>query len=162
MTRYTAFPRLTRFNRECEFKVKRKIKLNGVEFKEGSIVDKTLLTTRRLRQLHDQRYLEQLPIPLTGPEVPTELNFVQLPTAAIIDWLAQRGKQPRPNSDRAKIINLATVVQEKEKAAKEKETGDALVPGDATKERVGEGVPRTAAEGHAPAKNSSRKRQLAR
>lgn len=128
--RYTSFPRLQRFNRECEFTVKRPISLGGVPFKAGDVLDKTLVTTRRLRQLHDQRYVVQGPVPVVGPGLPQEIDFAQLPTAAIIDWLRQRKRSPRPDSDRAGIINLARVVQEKEKAkaeAEKKEATDAVV-----------------------------------
>lgn len=161
MTRYTSFPRLPRFNRECEFTVQREIKINGVVFTPGSPLDKTHLSTRRLRQLFDQRFIGQGAVPLKGPELPSEIDFAQLPTAAIIDWLKQRQKSPRPNSDRAKIINLAKVVQAKEKEAAQKEVADGIVPGNSTEERDPRGVQKPAPKGNAKKADSKRNRELA-
>lgn len=153
MTRYTSFPRLQRFNRDCDFTVNRKLRLNGVDLDPGAPVDKTLLTTRRLRQLYDQRYIAQGPNPLLGPSVPAEIDFAQLPTAAIVEWLAHRRKHPRPNSDRAGIINLARVVRDKEKA---KEAANAVVSGKPTEEGDSLGVQGEAPAGDAKKKNSKR------
>lgn len=136
-SRYTSFPRLSRFNRECEFTIAKPQKVSGVEYKVGDVLDKTLVTTRRLRQLFDQRKVSQGLPPHLGPTVPAELDFAQLPTAAVVEWLAQRKKAPRHGSNRTGIINLARVVLEKEKAAaKEKETeGGDVVPTDSTENR---------------------------
>lgn len=144
MTRYTAFPRMQPFNRECDFTVKRQITLAGIVLKFGDTVDKTLLTTRRLRQLYEQRFIVQGELSSKVLIAPHSIDFKQLPTAAIISWLAQRQKTPRPNSDRAKIISLAEVVQRKEK-----EADDAVVPGKSTPKRNTQGVQGTAASGSA-------------
>lgn len=142
MPRYTSFPRLVQFNRECEFTVRREITLAGAKLKFGDVVDKTQLTTRRLRQLYEQRFIVQGEIDRPNLIAPHSIDFKQLPTAAIVNWLAQRNKVPRPNSDRAKIISLAEVVQRKEKEAE-----DAIVSGNATKERNLQGVQGKAPDG---------------
>ncbi len=143
LARYTAFPRMQPFNRECEFIVRRGIKVAGIDLKDGDPIDKTQLTTRRLRQLYEQRYIVQGEPKQSIPTlVPHSIDFKQLPTAAIITWLAARNKIPRPNSDRAKIIALAEVVQQKEK-----EADDGVVSGKSTKKSNRKGVQGAPVEG---------------
>lgn len=145
LARYTAFPRMQPFNRECEFTVRRAITVNGVDLKDGDSVDKTQLTTRRLRQLYEQRFIVQGAVQQNIPGLQKHaIDFKQLPTAAIIAWLAERKKTPRPDSDRAKIISLAETVQRKEK-----EADDALLPGKPNKKRNRERIQGAAAEGSA-------------
>jgi len=141
MSRYTAFPRPLPFNRDCEFTVRRGIRLNGQEFKDGDVIDKTLLTTRRLRQLFEQRFIVQGDSVPNTLVVPHSIDFKQLPTAAIVSWLAQRQKTPRPGSDRAKTIALAEIVQRKEKEAE-----DGVVSGNPVKERDPQRLPRKVAK----------------
>jgi hypothetical protein len=45
------------FDREREFRVRRKITLGDKTFSPGDVFDKSLVTTRRLRQLFDERVL---------------------------------------------------------------------------------------------------------
>lgn len=137
MTRYTAFPRLAAFNRECEFTAKKQLLIRGKIFQFGDVIDKTLLTTRRLRQLFEQRQIVQGDFEEKVLIPPHSIDFKQLPTNSIISWLAERKKMPRPGSDRAKIIALAETVQRKEK-----EAADALVSGNADKEPDLQGVQR--------------------
>jgi len=148
MPRYTAFPRMQPFNRECEFTVKRQITLAGTVLKFGDTVDKTLLTTRRLRQLYEQRFIVQGDLDRPALIAPHSIDFKQLPTAAIVSWLAARHKIPRPGSDRAKIISLAETIQ-----AKEKEADNAVVSGNADKKRNLQRVQRPAADGDSAQSN---------
>lgn len=46
-----------KFDRERAFEANRLIRCNGVEFVPGQSFDKTLVTTRRLRQMYDNRDL---------------------------------------------------------------------------------------------------------
>lgn len=141
MSRFTAFPRPLPFNRDCVFTIKRAVTLSGKKYGDGDVLDKTLLTTRRLRQLYEQRFIVQGDPDNKMVIAPHSIDFKQLPTTAIISWLAQRQKTPRPGSDRAKIINLAEIVQRKEK-----EADDAIVSGNPVTERHQERLPRKAAK----------------
>lgn len=64
-----------KFNRDDLFVVNREFILNGVNQIPGSVFDKTLVTTRTLRQLFDQRKLR---LPQVGETTPTEV-FTQAP-----------------------------------------------------------------------------------
>jgi hypothetical protein len=50
------------FDRGNDFFAVRSFKLNGCEIAPGSLFDKTLVTTRRLRQMYDARMLTQKPV----------------------------------------------------------------------------------------------------
>jgi len=116
MTKYTAFPRLEQFDRNQKFIVRREIKVSGKLFKYGEELDKNLLTTRRLRQMYEQRFvsMEQY----ASDEVSnTEPAFEQLPTRAILDWLNTRKVVVRKGWDRAKIIQKAYKTFYKEREA---------------------------------------------
>jgi hypothetical protein len=57
MEKMTRFDRLAQFNRDRDFIVCRAIKAQGRVFGPKEPFDKTLVTTRRLRQLYEQRFL---------------------------------------------------------------------------------------------------------
>lgn len=76
------------FDRDRFFVTVKPVTLNGRKFGPGQPFDKTLVTTRRLRQLYDTRYLgmtsapaqlrepPQQPAPDIGNKVPENLAFV--------------------------------------------------------------------------------------
>lgn len=101
---YKAFPKLQPFNRDAKFIVRRAIKVSGVQFDDGDVLDKSLLTTRRLRQLHEQRFIFMDETTVADGEKP---NFLTMPTGKVKEWIIARGVQPRFNAKRDALIKQA-------------------------------------------------------
>ena len=59
------------FDRERNFVATRPFVFGGQSYLPGQLIDKTLFTVRRLRQLYDMRNLEfyNAPVPVTQPKV---------------------------------------------------------------------------------------------
>ena len=58
----TRFERQPEFSRDRDFLVARAIKAQGRSFNPDEPFDKTLVTTRRLRQLFEQRFIKFAPV----------------------------------------------------------------------------------------------------
>lgn len=90
------------FDRDDEFIVKRQLKVQGKIFQIGDRLDKSLLTTRRLRQLYELRNLEAAP-----PDPNQKPDFLKMPTDDIRAWLKKRDVVVRYGAKRAAIIAQA-------------------------------------------------------
>lgn len=60
---------LDRFDRDQEFEVRRPFRAAGVDFNRGDTFDKTLVTTRTLRQLYESRRIQ---VATNSPAPPPE------------------------------------------------------------------------------------------
>lgn len=91
------------FDRNNEFIVKRELKIQGQVFRNGDPLDKSSLTTRRLRQLYELRSIVAAP-----PDPNKKPDFLKMPTKDILAWLKVRGVIPRYGALRASIITQAS------------------------------------------------------
>ena len=83
--------------------------ISGTKFLPRQPFDKTLVSTRRLRQLFEQRRLEMLPGPgAETPLTPSRPDFAVLPEEAIKDWLKVHGVVPRFGWERDRLVEAAT------------------------------------------------------
>jgi len=105
------------FSREREFVIIRSIVLDGQILSSGRI-DKTQFTTRRLRQLWDQRYIAMAPVH-DGVKVTsasarsgTLPSFDQMSATMLRTWLKEKGVNVRATLAREKLISRAKEVQE--------------------------------------------------
>lgn len=110
MSRHTAFPRLTVFNRDDHFIFRKKVRVHGKWYDDQDTVPKEHFTTRRLRLLYEQRMIQAVTLPDTIESKP---DFTQLPTAAIKDFLKTNGCVARRGWLRAKLIEKADQLWEK-------------------------------------------------
>lgn len=97
--------------------------VGGKKYRPGEKIDTSLFTTRRLRQLYDQRFLT-----MQDPEeVEEESNkrplFEQMPTPAVIAWLRTRRKVPRAGSLRENVVKMADAVWRHENGITATESG---------------------------------------
>lgn len=112
MARYTAFPRFQPFDRDREFRVHRAgraghgLKLSGKLYKLGEHVDKTLLNTRRLRQLYERRFLEMIPKEEVFSNGIRPV-FEKMRTESIKSFLSAKSIRFRTGWKRANFINAA-------------------------------------------------------
>lgn len=100
------------FDRNNKFVVRREMLINGKKFKFGDELDKDLLTTRRLRQLYEQRFVVMEECD-DDEEENVKPVFEKLPTQSVLDWLKTHKVRPRAGSKRDKVINLANTVWDK-------------------------------------------------
>ncbi len=63
-------PKPAEFNRNNDFVVGKRLLVSSRLFETGQPFDKTLVSTRRLRQLYDAKYLQMLPRQPKPPEPP--------------------------------------------------------------------------------------------
>ena len=90
------------------------VTISGVKFLPNQPFDKKLVTTRRLRQLFEQRRLEMLPgIGAETPLTPTKPDFAALPEEAIKDWLKVHGVIPRFGWERDRLVEAASTEWER-------------------------------------------------
>lgn len=113
MAKYTAFQRLAPFERNSNFVVRRKFRLLGKEYSDGDKVPKELFTTRRLRQLYEQRMISAVPLD-QDDDVTTKPDFKQMPSTAIKAFLKAHKCTPRASWMRDKLITKAEDIWEKE------------------------------------------------
>jgi len=96
------------FDAGRDFVVTRVMLVSGLKFLPGHPFDKKLVTTRRLRQLFEQRCLDMLPgIGAETPLTPSKPDFAALPEEAIKDWLRVHGVVPRFGWERDRLVNAA-------------------------------------------------------
>lgn len=84
------FPKIEEFNRNRSFYVFKPITVMGKKFRAGDLFEKTLVTTRRLRQLYELRYLKMGPS--VKEEQPERPDFSTWPEEAVKEWLSANGK----------------------------------------------------------------------
>lgn len=87
---------------------------NGKLIKAGEVFDKTLVNTRRLRQMYEQRMLDMaepqktmaaLPKP-NELVVPQKPKFTELSNEGLRIWLRNNGVIARPRATRQKLLEL--------------------------------------------------------
>jgi hypothetical protein len=99
-------PRFEQFDRDRNFIVTRAVIVSGKKFGPGDPFDKTLVTTRRLRQLYEHRVLKMGPAELNLE--PTGCpNFAVLPEAAIREWLTSHHVMIQPFTNERALAKLA-------------------------------------------------------
>ncbi len=91
------------FDPERNYLVARPILTNGVTIGADQPFDKRLVTTRRLRQLYEQRYLKMAPAS-PAPETLSDSDLRK--------WLEARGVIPRFGAARQKLLDLAAGVRD--------------------------------------------------
>ena len=99
------------FDRSRNFTVTRSLTVQGKVFPPGSRFEKTLVPTRRLRQLFDQRVIRM------DPALGLASYLHDLDDQQLRDWLALRGVTPRFGMKRDKLLARAERVLVKDKAA---------------------------------------------
>lgn len=105
MARSNRFPEP--FDRDREFIALKSFTIDGKPYDPGSTIDKTRLTTRRLRQLYESsRYIKMIDAQVQSNEsgMPEFANF---PNEVIIDWLSSHGKIPRLGTNHEKLVQKA-------------------------------------------------------
>ena len=113
MAKYKSFQKLAPFERNSNFIVRRKFRLLGKLYNDGDMVPKELFTTRRLRQLYEQRMIQAVPLDY-GQEDQTKPDFKQMPTASLKIFLKENKCTPRTSWMRDKLIEKAEQIWEKE------------------------------------------------
>jgi hypothetical protein len=97
------------FDAGRDFQVTRHMTISGTKFLPGHPFDKKLVSTRRLRQLFDQRCLAMLPgMGAEAPLTPAKPDFGALPEEAIKDWLKVHGVVPRFGWPHDRLVEAAT------------------------------------------------------
>lgn len=117
-TAVVRFPVQERFDPAREFSVARRFKLSGVEQVPPQPFDKGLTSTRRLKQLYEQRLLKMLPraeVQQPAPE-PVRPVFTELSSEALRDWLRAINAPPRSGISRARLIELCNEAYDKQQA----------------------------------------------
>ena len=79
-----------KFDRERAFSVNHPFTCAGKKFAAGDMFDKTLVTTRRLRQLYDKRLLLMCPVQSADMLASDGTITVPLTDWAQLPWLAMR------------------------------------------------------------------------
>jgi len=105
-------PRFEQFDRDRNFLVTRSVVVSGKKFGPGDPFDKTLVTTRRLRQLYDHRFLKMGPAE-RNLEPQGRPNFAVLPEAAIREWLSAHKVLAPPFTTAKALARLAVSEWEK-------------------------------------------------
>lgn len=112
MARYKSFQKLAPFERNSNFKVRRRFRLLGKWYNDNDLVPKELFTTRRLRQLYEQRMIEAVPLDY-GDET-TKPDFKQMTTANLKAFLKENKCTPRNSWMRDRLIEKAEQIWERE------------------------------------------------
>jgi hypothetical protein len=105
----TRFPRQEQFDRDRSFTVRQPVTVSGRFFSPGEPFDKTLVTTRRLRQMFEQRRLimsgesEVAEVVVQSPRP----DFSSLPAEAILSWLEARDIVPRIGTPHERLVERA-------------------------------------------------------
>lgn len=96
------------FDPSRAFVIVRPVRVGGKTYGAKQPFDKTLVTTRKLRQLYDGRYLAMAPssspaFPPASP--PSVYNYSE---SELVDWLTARGVVPRQRDkkDRKKLLAM--------------------------------------------------------
>lgn len=116
-----SFPRREEFDRSRDFIVTRPLRIDGKDLDSGQPFDKTLTTTRRLRQLYDGRKIHMAPAERTAKPKKSDLvmpDFSNLPEPALRDWLEAHGVTPRVGHDQKKLAARARKLWEEKFADK--------------------------------------------
>lgn len=79
----------------------------GKKFRAGDLFEKTLVTTRRLRQLYELRYLKMGPA--VKEEQPERPNFSEWPEEAVKEWLSANGKGWLEHETLDKLVKRASM-----------------------------------------------------
>lgn len=95
-----------KFDPARDFIVNRSLKCGGRDFVRGSLFDKTIVSTRRLRQLYDRRDVNMLAA-AEKPRTVTPPKFSFLPVEAVADWLRQHGIVPRFGATKESLVDRA-------------------------------------------------------
>jgi hypothetical protein len=100
--------RKEQFDPDREFVATAFRKVGGRDLRPGQPFNKTLVSTRRLRQMYDSGYIKMAP-PTADPEVvPGRPNFHALPEGAIRDWLRSHGVAVRHGTPADKVAERAS------------------------------------------------------
>ncbi len=108
----SGYTRREPFDRSRDYYVTRPFKVGGrmlTPDPERKSVDKSLFTTRLLRQMYEQRSLmikpqEDDPVAVAAAAVPMRPVFANLPEEALADWLRQNGVTPRVGISKARLV----------------------------------------------------------
>lgn len=95
-----------KFDWKREFTVNKPFKFSGQTLAPGVPFDKTTASTRRLRQLYDNLYINMQPKgyqPVGSGEVPLSIMTEE----QLREWLDNHGVIARRNADRAKLLQQA-------------------------------------------------------
>lgn len=84
---------------------------NGKLIKADEVFDKTLVNTRRLRQMYEHRMLKVIDSLEVSPQAaevatPTKPDFLSLSNEGLQVWLRGTGYIPKPRTHRAKLLEL--------------------------------------------------------
>ena len=118
------YPRFEQFDRDRNFLVTRSVVVSGKKFGPGDQFDKTLVTTRRLRQLYEHRFLKMGPAE-RNLEPQGRPNFAVLPEAAIREWLSAHKVLAPPFTTAKALARLAVSEWDKRFGDPEPSTADA-------------------------------------
>ena len=101
------------FDPEREFAAARPFTCRGTQFKIGAVFTKSLVNTRRLRQMYEHRLLTMLPYDSTAKtepekqEAPVKPEFVRLSSDGLRAWLTKQNVVPKPKATRTILLQLA-------------------------------------------------------
>lgn len=96
------------FDRMNEFVAVKSFTCNGVPIQPGDRFDKTMVSTRLLRQLYDGRYLTQVAshqIPVGDGTTPRMPDFSSLTKEGLIAWLESNGVYVHPLAESPRLIS---------------------------------------------------------
>lgn len=100
------------FDPHATYTVAKTLLLNGKLINAGDVFDKTLVNTRRLRQMYEQRMLQIVDDPQALPQadevtIPTKPDFLSLSNEGLRLWLRNNGGFiPKPRTPRPKLLEL--------------------------------------------------------
>ena len=102
------------FNRAREFIAARVFTMSGVDHQPGDPIDKTLATTRTLRQLYDLRRIDMLPPEAVSKEPPKPKipNFDEWDEEQLTDWLTAHSRIPKFGTPKDQLVFKAIDVWE--------------------------------------------------
>lgn len=132
------------FDPDRTFTATRNLILNGKLIEKGTVFEKTLVNTRRLRQMYEQRMLDMQDedeAPVSVTHEPIKPDFDTLSNEGLRIWLRNNGYIARPKMPREKLLQLVE--------QKWKEYMDGLASATRTGKATSEGVSGKAAEGDA-------------
>lgn len=117
---------LPQFDRAKDFVVNRPVLLSGRRFKQGDLLDKSLLNIRLLRQLFEQRYVTQIDAPTEQLVIngyhPNEITPLKkepdlkvMTEQELRTWLVGNGVIPRPRATKAQMLQRARKILKERK-----------------------------------------------
>lgn len=110
------------FDRDRDFVVMRPLLAQGTQFQPGDLFDNSAVTTRRLRQLWEQRFLRMLPpeerkqpLSSSGDSEILRASYLDgLSENQLRDWIRLRGRHPRRGMDRKRLLRMVEVILEQD------------------------------------------------